>query len=354
MVKKSISIIIFLAVFFQASFVNAGFGISPPYVRSDKLTPGSTYEQTVTLLRSSAEEDLQATVTINAPEISDRITIRGGETFDLPKDKLQVPMVVVVNVPTNAALDVYKGYINIRIAPKDQRTGGVAIALGARVEIDLTVSNLTISDFKVRRTEIENFEELSFPWNMKIFSWFFYRLRMNMTVENLGNQEISPSSVKVDITDISKRNTLATVESTRFSKVSAFEVGDIETSFPVSLESGQYWALIKVYKDNEIVWTDDKTFTIAKAGEMGDSAPTFGIWPWLLMALYIFIVLIFLALLVKIKSWRYLLIVLSIFIGKPLGFIFGLLGSSFRDAKVRFWKWMAKKASKYQDTDRRK
>ncbi len=354
MFKKFLSILIVLSIFLQATAVSAGFGISPPYVRSDKLTPGTHYEQQITLLRSSADEELEATVVINAPEISSWISIKDGEVFDLPKGKLQVPMIVVVDVPSDAALDVYKGYINVRITPKDKKSGGVAIALGARIDIDLTVSNLTIFDFKIRKTDIVNFEELSFPWNMKIFSWFFYRLRVIMTLENLGNLDISPSRVHVNITDISKKKTLASLDDTSFDKVGPFEVGDIEANFPVGLSAGQYWALIKIYKDNEIIFTDDRTFTIAQAGEMGASAPSFGIWPWVLVFIYSFIILIILALLVKIKSWRYLLLVLSIFIGKPLGFIFGLLGSSFTEAKIRFWKWMGRKASKYQDHDKRK
>lgn len=175
-----------------------------------------------------------------------------------------------------------------------------------------------------------------------------------MTLENLGNLDVAPSRVHIDITDISKKKTLASLDDKSFDKVGPFEVADVEATFPVNLDPGQYWALIKVYKDNEIIKTDDKTFTISPAGEMGAAAPDFGIWPWMLMALYAFILLIILALLVKIKSWRYLLLVLYFLIGKPLGFVFGLLGSSFAEGKVRFWKWIGKKASKYQDNERHK
>ena len=76
MFRRFLSILIILSVFLQATAVSAGFGISPPYVRSDKLTPGTHYEQQITLLRSAADEDLEATVTINAPEISDWISIK--------------------------------------------------------------------------------------------------------------------------------------------------------------------------------------------------------------------------------------------------------------------------------------
>jgi len=352
--KKIFPILLILGIFLSPLVAMAGFGISPPYVRSDKLTPGTHYEQKITLLRSSADEDLVANVVINAPEISDWISIEGNTTFDLPKGKLQIPMIVKVDVPTDAALDVYKGYINVKITPKGKKAGGVAIALGARIEIDLTVSSLTIFDFKIKKIIISDFEKLSFPWNMKIFSWFFYRLRTVMTLENLGNLETAPSRVHVDITDISKKNLLASVDDKSFDKVKPFSTDDIKASFPVDLEPGQYWANIKVYKDNDIMKAEDRTFTIYAPGELGNKAPKFGIWPWLLLVLYLFILLIVLAILVKIKSWKYLFLPIYYIIWLPIKLIFSLLDSSFNDVKIKFWKWMGQKASKYQDNDRRK
>jgi hypothetical protein len=70
-----------------SNFAHAGFGISPPYVKTDKpIFPGSQFEQKITLLRSSADDEMQAEITINAPEIESWINIRQGEVFDLPKD----------------------------------------------------------------------------------------------------------------------------------------------------------------------------------------------------------------------------------------------------------------------------
>ena len=66
----------------------------------------------------------------------------------------------------------------------------------------------------------------------------------------------------------------------------AFSTAIIDATFPVNLEPGQYWANIKVYKDNDIMKAEDRTFTVYAPGEMGDSAPSFGIWPILLLSLY--------------------------------------------------------------------
>jgi len=354
MFKKIFPILVIFSLLLSPFSVMAGFGISPPYVRSDKLTPGTHFEQKITLLRSSADEELVANVVINAPEISDWISIEGGNTFDLPKGKLQIPMIVKVDVPTDAELDVYRGYINVKISPKDDKASGVAIALGARIEIDLTVSNLTIFDFKIKKIDISDFEQLSFPWNMKIFSWFFYRLRAVMTLENLGNSKTAPSRVHVDIMDLAKRNILASIDDKSFKDVDSFTTSDIEATFPVKLEPGEYWAKIKVYKDNDIMKAEDRTFTIYPSGGMGSSAPGFGIWPWILLSFYLFILLIIFAVLVKLKSWKYILLPIYFILWIPLRFMSSFLGSSFTEAKSGFWKWMGKKASKYQDDNRKK
>ena len=83
-----------------ASESQAGFGISPPFVKTKKpIFPGSHFEQKITLLRSDAEEELMARITVEAPDIAGWITVQQGLEFDLPAGKLQIPMIVEVNVP---------------------------------------------------------------------------------------------------------------------------------------------------------------------------------------------------------------------------------------------------------------
>jgi len=56
-------------LFSWTSFVQAGFGVTPPYIKNSHLTPGSHYETTIYLMRGKPTEELTAEVTIDASEI---------------------------------------------------------------------------------------------------------------------------------------------------------------------------------------------------------------------------------------------------------------------------------------------
>ncbi len=346
---KKLLIIIFLVVsgfLVWGSAAQAGFGISPPYIKSDKIFPGSHYEQMVVLLRSSAEDDLVADITVNAPEVASWLTIDKGMSFDLPAGKLQVPMIVSIDVPSSAEVGEYTGSLNIRISPKNkQNRGGVAIALGARVEIDLNVTKETFADFLIRSVDVPNFEVLREPWSWPIFSWFFYRLKVSMQIENTGNTKIAPTKVTVDVFDITEKNLLESGTDQRFNKIEPFQTGNVIASFPTKLSAGQYWAKIKVYKQNEVVRSDKVAFTIAPAGTYSQKL---GIWPWVMMASIILVILIIIFFLIKIKIWRYLFKILYI-LSWPLRYVWRKIRAGSRSLKIKFWQWIHRKSAKYEN-----
>jgi hypothetical protein len=348
--KILIFIFVFIGLFCLKTETQAGFGISPPYVKTkNPIFPGAHYEQIITLLRSSADSDLQAKVSVNAPDVASWITFDKGDLFDLPEGSLQVPMIVKVDVPAKAEIGEYTGYINIQIVPKNADGGGVAIALGARVDIDLTVTNETFLDFLVRKTDIPDLEQLKSPWNWKIFSWFFYRIKVAMTIENTGNVKVAPSRVHLDVYDLSERQLLASLDDYSIKKIDPFKTDTINASFPTDLGPGQYWGQIKVYKDKEIVHKNKITFTIAKPGGLAGKNKL-GPWPYVMMAGLIILVLIILAILVKIKIWKYIFRLLYILCW-PLRFTALKIKQGLHALKMKFWRWMHRKASQYQNDD---
>jgi len=332
--------------------VQAGFGISPPYVRTDKpIFPGSTFEQTITLLRSSAEDDLQAKITINAPEIEDWITIDQGEIFTLPKGELQVPMVVRIDVPDKIAIGNYRGHINVRVVPQGGKNdGGVAIALGARVEIDLNITDQSYLDFIVRKIEIPNFETLSKPWNWKIFSRFFYRIKVVLNIENTGNTKVAPSKVYLEVFDIAEKEKLESGFDRRIKKVDPFTTGTTVASFPTSLSPGQYWGKIKIYKENDIIQNSKIAFTIYPAGESPAGKTALGYWPWVMLGSMIFACLLFVLLLIKIKIWRYIY-KLFYLLSWPLRFVWNKISKLFNIFKIKTMKWLHRKSAAYKDKE---
>jgi|GEM_PF-667797 len=328
----------------------AGFGISPPYVYNKQLVPGAHYEQRITLLRSSAEDELRAQISVNAPDIDKWITIDKGNDFAMPKGELQVPMIVNVDVPKDAAIGDYKGYINVRIAPANQNTGGgVAIALGARIDIDLTLTNVTFSDFMVRLVSIPDVERLGKPWSWKyiypIFEKLFYRVMVVMNVQNTGNVDTAPTKIQLDVYDLTENKLLETTETASLNKVKSYSTGEIQAFFPTTLPAGQYWAKIKIYKDNEITNSYKIAFTVADAGGLGGKARSLGYGPWLVLGAMVLAVLIVIFILIRIRIWRYIILLIVIIFGP----VYRKLGSIIIAIKAAFWRWIRQKAEQKTD-----
>lgn len=348
-----ICLIAVIGVFAYARPSSAGFGIQPPYVKPAKaIFPGTHYEQRINILRSSAEVDMKAIIKVTAPEIAPWISIDKGEEFDLPKDQLRVPMIVRIDVPKDAPIGNYKGFLSVKMEQKEKDViNGVAIALGARVEIDLNVTNETFLDFIIRKVEIPALEQLKAPWNWKLFSWFFYRIKVNMLIENTGNTKISPSRVHVEIFDNAKEKKLEAHDDNSIKKIDPFQTKEVVATFPTDLGPGEYWAKLSIYKDKEIMQKNEIIFTVYAPGKA--PIPTqLGKWPYIMMAGLILFFLLFLLLLVKLRIWRHLGSLLAL-IFWPFFFIYGKLRKAIQQMKIRFWRWMHAKASRYQDDDKR-
>lgn len=349
-----IPVFVLLSLLATVSGVQAGFGISPPYVKTDKpIFPGSHYEQRIILLRSSADSDMVAQLNIDAPEISNWISFEDGDTFDLPKDKLQVPMIVNVDVPNEAEVGDYKGHINIRIVPKgSDESSGVAIALGARVEIDLTVTNQAFFDFNVRKVNVPTIETLGWPWRWPVFSWLLYRAEVVMTIENTGNSKVSPSRVHMDVYDLAERRLIESHDDRSLKKVEPFATEKVTARFPTKLEPGQYWAKVKIYKDKEIVQNKKIVLTVKAHGEL-EGGTKLGITPWLMLFALIALIMASIYAFIRFQLWRYLGKVLWILLW-PLRWLLSLALDSLKNLNAKFWRWVHHKTAGYQDPSSKK
>ena len=201
-VRKFVIFGLLTTVFFLSTGVSAvfaGFGITPPYVKNTSLTRNSTYEQQILLVRGDTNVAQKAEIVVDAPEIQDWIEIIEGYEIKMPKGTQKVPMTVRVTVPSDAEFKDYQGSIRIRTLPDDNQVaaGAVSISLGALVDIDLSVIDRVIKDFRIRRISVGDLNEGA------KFAWLFFpgKIRFNMMIENTGNVDIAPSEVELRIFD---------------------------------------------------------------------------------------------------------------------------------------------------------
>lgn len=248
----------------SAEPVFAGFGITPPYVRNDRLTPGSTYEQTITLVRSDPIEDMKATITMNLPGTESWFSIDKGNEFTLPKGETQVPIVIKVTVPDDANYEKHKGAIRIRTsAAGAEGTGNaVSIALGAQIDVAIEVVD-KIYDFIVRKIRVADVEEGRRKWGL----FFPAKINFFMTIENTGNTNFGPTKVRFEIYDADRETLLETTENTNdIEHIEPFTTKEVVAELPTRLAAGRYVAKYTVYKDEEVAQQNEITLSINPIG----------------------------------------------------------------------------------------
>ena len=230
--------------------VHAGFGVTPPYVTNPSLTRNSVYEQTIYLVRSDPSTDLKATISIDVPGVNDWFTIKEGNEFLLPRGQQKVPMTVLVTVPKNAAFKDYKGNIRIKTgAPDDKVSGGaVSISLGAQIDVDITVVDKKIKDFRVRKIGISDLNE-----GHKV-GWLYFpgKIRFEMLIENIGNVPVAPSDVVFRIYDRSGSVLLEeTHKKGKIGKVNPFNTDTVFAELPTKLPTGSYLGRFEIKNGDE-------------------------------------------------------------------------------------------------------
>lgn len=269
-VQKHILVALFIPVLFFTTGVTevfAGFGITPPYVRNTSLTRNSTYEQQILLVRSDTSTAQKAEITLDAPEISEWVTIVEGDEVKMPRGVQKVPMTVQIRVPSDAEFKDYEGSIRIRTLPDDGQVqqGAVSISLGALVDIDLSVIDREIKEFRVRKISAPDLNE-----GTKL-AWLFFpgKIRFQMMIENTGNVDIAPSNVEFRIFDRSGKELLEETNNLgRIDTVPPYGTENVTAEIPTRLPAGTYVARYKIFNEDEVVQEGDLSLNILPAGTL--------------------------------------------------------------------------------------
>ncbi len=268
-IKKALFALLFVFLC-GAEVAQAGFGITPPYVRNTSLTRNSTYEQQILLVRGNPDVPLKAQITIDAPEIQDWIEIVEGTEIPLPRGEQKVPMIVRVKVPDDAEFKDYRGVLRIKTVPDDGQvaSGAVNISLGAQVDISLTVIDREIKDFRVRKISVSDLNE-----GHKL-AWLYFpgKIRFGMLIENTGNVDIAPSTVEFRIFDFSGRVLLEETESKGdIDTIPPYGTQEVFAEIPTRLPAGNYIARYKVLNEDEVKQEGEINLSILKYGTLQEA-----------------------------------------------------------------------------------
>jgi len=241
-----------------------GMGVSSPFVKNAHLLPGSHLEETVYIVRSEVDQEYRVKVEFSseALKIEDWITIDKGMEFTIPAGVQKFPLKIIVDVPKNAELGEYKGYIWISGKPKEKE-GQITTVVGGTIELALKVTDKEFSDWRL--------------WDLKVrdLRKGEETLKVYLTVENLGNVKTRLSRVHLDVYDNYYREILESGEESNLEYIEPFQTKEIVAEFPVNLEPNQqYWAEIEVYKGDKIFLTEKRRFNVGEIEEKKETAPS--------------------------------------------------------------------------------
>ena len=248
-------LLIILLSLFWAGICQAGFGVSPPWVKCEHLLQGSHFEQTISLVQSDTKTDFYATVELSSElsGIKDWIKIDKGMEFTIPGGVQQFPIKITVDVPQNAKLGEYGGYIWINGKPTKEAGTQITTMTGGTIEVALKVTDEEFSDWTLRGLGVRNLAKDE------------KTIKAYLRVENLGNVKARPSKVHLDVYDDNHQNLLSSGDDTELDWIPPFQTQEIIAEFPVDLEpTQQYWAEIEIYKEDELLLADKRRFNVGE------------------------------------------------------------------------------------------
>lgn len=235
----------------------AAFGTSPPFLNADHLVKGATYSQTVYLVQDQPAENLPVHAALDIPDsIRSWVTLDSGFDFAIPKGTHQFPVVIVVKVPPDTGLGVYRGNLTFTTAPS--KTGQITIALGAQVAINLTVGSGIWESFTVPLIRLLDIEE---GWDPRVYVKF----------NNQGNVPEAFTGATYELMDQFSAVRLAYIQKTSgFPETLPFTTNEYTIDFPVKfhLGTGQYWGTVSFYQNDKLVASQKTVFNVLKAGSL--------------------------------------------------------------------------------------
>ena len=234
--------VIFFALF-AIPFSTGAFGVSPPFINAEKLVKGSRFETTVYLVQGQPVEDLEVKAVFDVPEkVRSWFSVDKGEQFIIPAGVQQFPIKVTIKVPDDVELGIYQGALRINTVPKRKEGEQIAISVGARIELNLTVGEGAFFDYVIRKLDILDIEEGDSPAFVVPF-------------ETLGNVPAAPDRATIDVLDKFGNVRLGYAQVEEFEEIPPFETKTFVVEFPVNiaLGIGEYWAEARIYRGDQVV-----------------------------------------------------------------------------------------------------
>ena len=252
--KRFSLILILVTIYFRLSTACAGasFGVSPADLSLDYLSPGMTVEQDFLISRTDLNQEADISIEKDIQGANDWVQINPGIAFTIPQGKQTQILTVTISVPDDAEYKKYEGYLTLKIAPGG-KTAGVSIVEGVGIAVNLTVTKSAITNLLIRKMEIPAVT-IGKP------------IRLLLTAENQGNQEVSPEKVEIIVKDLTGKELLRGQDSS-FERVEPGGKKELAAEFDNGLSPGEYYADVSIYFQGKPIKEDKLVFSVEEQVE---------------------------------------------------------------------------------------
>jgi hypothetical protein len=212
----------------------AGFGVSPSDIIVPAVKPGTTFVREFVVSRSEANEDVEVIIEPALESMAAWFKFEPGMKFVIPAGQQRYTFKAVIRVPAAIPVNTYSGLFRLKATPVNQnQIGGVAVVMGARIDVALNVTDKDVTGMIVRSMELADVNDGE-------------PLKMRLLLENTGSIDQALSRVSVTISDLNG-NLMEELEATVLPVVKAKETKRITVQFNTSVEEGEYFGLGKAF-----------------------------------------------------------------------------------------------------------
>jgi hypothetical protein len=231
----------------------AGFGVSPSLIQEQRLVPGATIERTFYLIQGTPENSVDVNFTIESATAASWVTILDieGSSLTIPEGVQQFPVKVKIQVPPDAPENIHRVFIRTNTIPEGG-TGQVAIAMSAKLELELTVGDEIYKEFKIRDVQLQDIPVNGQP-------------TVTVKIENTGNVPSGPDSATFELFNKfgDLRLAYAQIDGT-IEEVPGFTEETVTVKFPLDIKIGlgEYWGTVKLYEADKLVREEKSVFRV--------------------------------------------------------------------------------------------
>jgi len=254
MVKKiivsTISLFVFFALFTLAPVKALRLSVSPVSVSNYDLLPGSKSIYPITFSLGDMTEDMNISIVTDFEGNDNWLSFDTGKEFLYQKGEASKIINITVDVPSNAELKKYSGFIRINAKKVNSSADSTAVIGGTRLNIDIEVANKEVKSLIVTAVSINK------PTSSE-------QIILHTNIKNEGNVKLALSKAIIEVKDINGV-LIKTLEKSDLEQIDAFTNKFIDIRVDHDLEPGEYLAQVKYLLDEKVVYDNKLVLDIVK------------------------------------------------------------------------------------------